>query len=82
MSSPNTPVKAVHYVGFRDDRLLTAKRIWGGPAFYHRRWDRRAQRDIGPLDIVIFADGDETQPLARTNGDDLDERAYDAGRSR
>ena len=40
----------------------------------HRRWDRRAQRDIGPNDVVVFAMGDEMQPLARWNGDDLDER--------
>jgi hypothetical protein len=32
------------------------------------------QRDIGPDDIVIFAKGDETQPFARWNGDDIDER--------
>lgn len=37
-----TPV--VHYVGFRDDRFTTARRIWGGPAFIHRQWDLRRQR--------------------------------------
>lgn len=42
--------------------------------FIHRRWDKRAQRDIGPDDVVIFAEGDELKPLARSNGDDLDER--------
>jgi hypothetical protein len=68
------PVPCVHYVGFRGDEYLRAKRIWGGPAFIHRRFDRRAQRDIGPNDTVIFATGDDTQPLARFTGDDLDER--------
>lgn len=40
----------------------------------HRVWDRRALRDIGLDDVVIFAEGDEHQPFARWNGDDLDER--------
>jgi hypothetical protein len=66
--------RCVHYVGFRDDRYWNAYRIFGGPRFFHRRWDIRAQRDIGPGDIVIFADGDEHQPLARFNGNDLDEK--------
>ena len=40
----------------------------------HRRWDFYATRDVGPDDIVIFAEGDETQPLAVRNATDLDER--------
>lgn len=67
----STCARTVHYVGFRDDRIWNALKIWGGPRFYHRRWDRRAQRDIGPNDVVIFATGDEHQPLVRANGDDL-----------
>lgn len=72
--SPETAPAAVHYVGFRGDEFARARRLWGGPVFIHRRWDRRAQRDVGPDDTVIFAAGDEAQPLARSNGDDLDER--------
>lgn len=78
VSSPLTPVygppKAVNYIGFRDDRYWRAYRIWGGPRMIHKAWDRRAQRDIGPDVVVIFAEGDEHQPLARWNGDDIDER--------
>lgn len=66
--------RAVHYVGFRDDRYWNAYRIWGGPRVIHRRWDRRAKRDIGEDDIVIFAEGDEHQPVKDQNGNDLDER--------
>ena len=66
--------RCVHYVGFRDDRYWNAYRIFGGPRVIHRRWDRRAQRDIGENDIVIFAEGDESRPLAKWNGDDIDER--------
>lgn len=65
--------RCIHYVGFRDDRYLTAFRIFGGPRVIHRRWDRRARRDIGPDDVVIFATGDESQPLAEHNGNDIDE---------
>ena len=68
------PPRTVHYVGFRDDRYWNAWRIWRGPRFIHKVWDCRACRDIGPDDIVIFAEGDEHQPLARWNGDDIDER--------
>lgn len=67
------PPRAVHYISFRDDRYWSAFRIWGGPWVIHRRWDARARRDIGEDDVVIFAEGDETQPLAQWNGDDLDE---------
>ena len=69
-------MKTVHYVGFTGDEYLRAKRIFGGPVMIHRRWDRRAQRDIGPDDVVIFARGDETQPLASHNSDDYDEAAF------
>lgn len=67
------PPCCVHYVGFRDDRYWSAYRIFGGPRFIHRRWDRRARRDVGADDIVIFATGDEHQPVAGHNGSDLDE---------
>ena len=73
MSTSEAP-RTVHYVGFRDDRYWHAYRIWGGPRMFHKVWDRRARRDIGPDDVVIFAEGDEHQPLARWNGDDIDER--------
>ena len=65
--------RCVHYVGFRDDRYLTALRVFGGPVFIHRRWDRRAQREIAEGDLVVFATGDANQPLSQYNGDDLTE---------
>lgn len=70
----STSPHCVHYVGFRGDEFARAKRIFGGPVFIHRRWDRRAQRDIGETDTVVFATGDENQPLAEFTSDDLDER--------
>lgn len=66
----------VHFVGFRGDEFWSAVRVFGRPTFIHRKWDRRAQRDIGPGETVVFATGDETQPLARFNGDDYDESVF------
>ena len=63
--------RVVHYVGFRDDRYWNAYRIFGGPRFIHYVWDRRAQRDVGADDIVVFATGDEHQPVSRFNGPDI-----------
>lgn len=50
----------LHFVGFRDDRIHQARRVWGEPDFYHRHWDRRAQGMIMPGDWAVFAVGDET----------------------
>ena len=36
----------VHFVGFRDDRYWNACRVFGLPDFIHRRWDKRAAREI------------------------------------
>lgn len=68
-------IPCVHYVGFRDDRYWNAFRIWGGPAFIHRWWDRRAAREISDNDTVIFANGDWTQPPSKFNAPDIDEDA-------
>ena len=68
------PPPCIHYVGFRDERYWNAYRIWGGPRMIHRRWDRIARHDVGPGDVVIFAEGDEHQPLAAYNATDIDER--------
>jgi hypothetical protein len=62
-----------HFVGFPDAhgaRYTSAVRVFGPPAFRHRYWDRRAQRDVANVDTVIFAEGDENQPLRKWNGDD------------
>lgn len=61
----------LHFVGFRGEEFWSAVGIWGRPDFIHRRWDHRAQREIAPDDIVIFAVGTEEDPLSQFNGDDL-----------
>ena len=64
----------IHFVGFRDDRYWNAVRVFGRPHFIHRRWDLRAQRDIHPADLVVFATGNEFQTPSRISGDDLTEK--------
>ena len=49
----------LHFVGFKDDRVHTARRVWGQPDFYHRHWDRRAQSMMMPGDVAVFADGSD-----------------------
>ncbi|TDR94190.1 hypothetical protein [Enterovirga rhinocerotis] len=69
-------MRCVHFVGFRDDRFWAAVRVFGRPHMIHHRWDARAKREIGDDDVVVFATGDEHQPVSRYNGPDLDERLY------
>jgi hypothetical protein len=64
----------VHFVGFRDERYWNAVRVYGKPDVIHRVWDKRALREIGPTDTVVFADGDYTQDYSKYNSDDIDER--------
>jgi hypothetical protein len=67
------PESCYHFVGFRslaDQRLANAVRVFRPPDFLHRRWDMRAQREIVPGDVVIFAQGEADQHPSRYNGDD------------
>ena len=61
---------AVHFVGFKDNRYNTAVKVFGTPDFIHRLWDRRAVNEVTENDIVIFADGDETQAIETFAYDD------------
>jgi len=51
----------VHFVGFKDDRWWNAVKTFGRPDFVHRFWDARAVAEVMPGDLVVFADGDDTQ---------------------
>jgi hypothetical protein len=71
--------RAVHFVGFRDDRDWAAVKVWGLPDFIYRGWDQRAQREIADGDVVIFATGDGHQQPSRYSFDDsnqADDPAY------
>jgi hypothetical protein len=58
-----TEHSTLHFVGFKDDRYLTALKYFGKPDFIHRHWDRRAIAEVMPGDVVVFASGDETQAV-------------------
>ena len=63
-TDPTAPV--THFVGFRGDEYLRARRIFRGPAMIHRVNDIRTQSEIDPeRDIVIYA-GAETETRLRT----------------
>jgi hypothetical protein len=65
--------RVVHYVGFKDDRYWAAFKVFGGPRFIHRGWDLRARRDVGPEDLVIFANGEHDQAPRTRSFNDLEE---------
>ena len=47
-------MRCVHYVGFRGDEYVRARRIFGGPIFIHLHYDARVFTEVGDDDIVIF----------------------------
>lgn len=63
--------RVVHFIGFRGEEYWSAVKVFGPPHMIHMGWDRRAQRDIGEADIVVFARGDEHQPMAERNYPDI-----------
>lgn len=68
---PDTP-PALHFVGFRDDRVYHARAVFGEPDFYHRNWDVRARQEIVPGDVAVFATGTIDDPVKPTSWDDSD----------
>jgi len=71
---------ALHFVGFRGDEYLSARRIWGRPDFFHLGWDLRAQREIAPGDVVVFARGPADQaPQVRSFPDVVEEKERSDG---
>ena len=61
--------KAIHFVGFRDDRYWNAVKIFGQPDFIHRVWDTRGQQEVAEGDVIVFAKGEHTQPTRRSFND-------------
>lgn len=62
---------ALHFVGFRDERVYTARRIFGEPDFYHRNWDYRAYQETSvPGDVAVFATGTINDVPKPTSWDD------------
>lgn len=64
----------VHFVGFKDDRYWNAVKVFGFPHFIHPGWDLRAQRDIAPGDVVVFAElDDRSEPRRKSYTDYFEE---------
>jgi hypothetical protein len=61
---------ALHFVGFKDDRIHNAIKTFGQPDFYHRIWDGRAKSMIIDGDVAVFADGDENDTPQMFSFDD------------
>ncbi len=53
----------LHFVGFKDDRYSNAVKVFGQPDFIHRFYDARCVSEVMPGDRVVFATGDESQPV-------------------
>lgn len=64
----------LHFVGFRREEYWSAVRVFGRPDFIHPAWDQRARREIAQGDTIIFATGDEAQPVADHNATDFIEK--------
>jgi hypothetical protein len=65
-----TSEPVLHFVGFEDDRVHGAIKVFGRPDFWHRFWDHRAAAEVAPGDVVVFAHGDETMPPKQYAFDD------------
>jgi len=48
--------KTVHYVGMDEATYQRARRVWGGPAYYHRWMDDRVWSEVGDDDVVVVQD--------------------------
>ena len=71
----NAPQPVVHFVRFVEfsQQYENAVAVFGKPAFVHRHWDMRAQREVMDGDQVVFAKGEADQPLCPWNYDDSNE---------
>ena len=49
-------VRTVHYVGMSEPRYEAARRIFGGPAYYHKHMDARVYSEVGDGDVVVVGD--------------------------
>lgn len=61
----------MHFVRFSGDEFHRAQRVFGPPDFIHRRWDSRAVSMVEEMGgTVVFAKGDDTQPVNPYTYDD------------
>ena len=48
--------RTIHYVGMDYDTYLRARKVWGGPAYYHKWMDDRVWTEVGDQDVVVVGD--------------------------
>ena len=53
--------RTVHYVGMDQATYERARRVWGGPAYYHRWMDARVWTEVGPNDVVVVDNATPSQ---------------------
>lgn len=74
--SQHAPKPHVHFIGVMqpaiafDERYDYMVRFFGKPDFVHRFWDIRAQQEIAPGDVAIFAKGTDADPPTPYSFDD------------
>ena len=49
----NYLARTVHYVGMDYATYQRARRVFGGPAYYHKWMDDRVWSEVGPDDVVV-----------------------------
>ncbi len=47
-------MRTVHYVGMDDATYQRARRVFGGPAYYHRWMDDRVWTEVADHDMVVI----------------------------
>lgn len=67
-------MKVVHFIGFRGEEYWSAVKVWGLPHVVHMGWDKRAKRELGEDDLVIFARGTEHDEPRERNYPDIYEK--------
>ena len=48
--------RTIHYVGMSDARYRAARRVFGGPAYYHKYMDARVYSEVSDSDVVVIGD--------------------------
>ena len=46
-------MRTVHYVGMDQNTYQRARRVFGGPAYYHKWMDDRVWTEVGDSDVVV-----------------------------
>lgn len=70
---------SLHFIGFKDDRIWNARRLFGEPDFYHRTWDTRARQELIEGDVGVFASGSDLDAPKLISWDDSQQDIFAHG---